>query len=81
MTGNVISSIQVPDLFDCSFACLEESRCQSYNFRLVPGHLHLCELNNETMATKPENYQPQANTTYYDAGKVGNHGNSKHKRK
>ena len=82
MTGYVISSTQVPDLFDCSFACLEECRCQSYNFRLVPGQLNLCELNNETMATKPENYQPQANMTYYDAGKVCNHGstNQKHKK-
>ena len=34
------------------------------------------------MATKPENYQPQANMTYYDAGKVCNHGstNQKHKK-
>lgn len=72
LSGYVISSNQVSDLFDCLFACLEESRCQSFNLRLVPGQLHLCQLSNETMATKPENYQAQANMTYYDAGKVGN---------
>ena len=70
LSGYVISSTQVPDLFDCSFACLQESRCQSYNFQEVPGPLHLCELSNETMATKPENYQAQADMTYYDAEKV-----------
>ncbi|KAL9960797.1 hypothetical protein ACROYT_G034299 [Oculina patagonica] len=69
LTGYVISSTQVPDLFDCSFACLQESRCQSYNFLEVPGPLHLCELSSETMVTKPENYQAQADMTYYDAGK------------
>ena len=70
LTGYVISSTQVPDLLDCSFACLQKPRCQSYNFQEVPGPPHLCELNNETIDTKPENYQGQADMTYYKPGKV-----------
>ena len=71
LTGYVISSLQVPDIFDCSSACLRDYRCKSYNFQ-VPGPLHLCELSSENVFTKPENYAAQADMIYYDAGRVGN---------
>ncbi|XP_022806926.1 uncharacterized protein LOC111343986 [Stylophora pistillata] len=68
LEGHIIASLQVQDIFECSFACFKDSRCRSYNFR-VPGPTHLCELSRESVSTKPENYTLHGDMIYYDAGR------------
>ena len=70
LTGFIISSLQVTDLFDCSFACLQEYHCLSFNFKEIPDPFYLCQLSSERNDTKPGNYHVEGGMTYYDAHKV-----------
>ncbi len=69
LAGHVISSSQVPSRIDCTFECLNDQRCASYNYEEGNKALHECELNSESKETKPSNLTGKEGYSYYGTGK------------
>lgn len=65
LLGHVISNITVPDAISCSFECLSNKQCLSYNFKT-----NICELNDVTKAAAPHDFQRRPGYKYYDTQKV-----------
>ncbi|KAL9959751.1 hypothetical protein ACROYT_G033106 [Oculina patagonica] len=69
LDGYVISKSQVPSRIDCTFECLNDQRCASYNYEEGNKALHECELNSESKKTKPTNLTDKEGYSYYGTGK------------
>ncbi|XP_078384724.1 uncharacterized protein LOC144667190 [Oculina patagonica] len=69
LDGHVISRYQVPSRIDCTFECLNDQRCASYNYEEGNKALHECELNSESKETKPSNLTGKDGYSYYGTGK------------
>jgi hypothetical protein len=53
MVKHIIKSMEVEDSIECVFKCLQDPSCQSINYQIQGNPRHLCELNNDTLASKP----------------------------
>ena len=53
LKGHTFKTITVDSPTRCQMLCIQDVRCQSYNF--VIGK-HMCELNNRTKEARPENF-------------------------
>ena len=63
-TRNVRSQIE------CSLWCLRHQPCRSFNYQNEAGKLHICELNNETALTMPNDLVHRTGFAYFDFGMV-----------
>ena len=70
LRGYVITSVLAPSQLDCGYACLKNDQCKSFNFqqRLSTNEVgpQLCELNNATRLTHPQDLGLREGVFYYD---------------
>ena len=69
LAGHVISKSQVPSRIDCSFNCLSDQRCVSYNYEEGNKAIHECELNSESKETKSSNLTSKQGYFYHGTEK------------
>ena len=65
----MIDTSQVPSRTDCSFDCLSNQRCVSYNYEGGDKAVHQCELNSENKETKSSDLTNRAGYSYYGTGR------------
>ena len=61
LTGNVIQEMAVDSKNDCSFACVEEEKCRSYNFGKTKN---TCQLSDSDRFVGAVNFTEDENFTY-----------------
>ena len=61
LNGHTFKTVQVGLPYECSGACDQEARCQSYN---VLFSRNLCELNSRTKEARPNDFLPDLNRFY-----------------
>ena len=66
--GHVFANITVPDVISCTFECLTNQQCLSYNYE--DGEVNNCELNDATMETNSHDFHRRPGYKYYDTQKV-----------
>ena len=68
LMGNETATLEVDDSLDCSFACVKDIECFSYNFG-SPGSMErprkICELSNSIKAWDPQNFKRRPGFDYY----------------
>ena len=65
LDGHVISKSHVTSRIDCSFDCLSDQRCVSYNYEEGDKPSHECELNSESKETKSSDLISKHGYSYY----------------
>ena len=68
LDDHVISKSHVTSRIDCSFDCLSDQRCASYNFEEGDKPNHECELNSESKETKSSYLIRKQGYSYYGTG-------------
>ena len=61
LTGNVIKEMEVDSENDCSFACVEEEKCRSYNFGKTKN---ICQLSDSDRFVGAVNFTEDENFAY-----------------
>ena len=61
LTGNVIKEMEVDSENDCSFACVQEENCRSYNFGKTKN---TCQLSDSDRFVGAVNFTEDENFTY-----------------
>ena len=62
LRGHVYDTLLAELPFTCLFKCREDNRCQSFNWVIS---LLTCEFNNRTKETRPEDFIPNPDRSYY----------------
>ena len=69
LMGNETTTLEVDDRPDCSFACVEDLACFSFNFGSSspkgPHGKSICELSNSIMAWNLQNFKRRPGFDYY----------------
>ena len=63
----MVATHSVPSRVDCTFECLTDSRCVSYNYEAEDKPQHACELN-EKKTTTPADLMSKPGYDYFDTG-------------
>ena len=67
LTGHVIATHTVPSRMDCTFECLANPDCLSFNYVDDWGHpLHVCELSDATLTSHPLALVKRPGYSYYE---------------
>ena len=64
LAGHVVSNLSISSSLDCMLECVGDVRCLSYNFAKGASSLGVCELNNHTRLTKPNDLFNRLGYTY-----------------
>ena len=62
LRGHVYDTLLAELPFTCVFKCREDNRCQSFNWVIS---LLTCEFNNRTKETRPEDFIPNPDRSFY----------------
>ena len=63
LTGHAISSFPVSDIHQCYLRCKAELVCQSLTYFILTN---TCQLNNRTIAVRPESSKHDVNAVYFE---------------
>ncbi|KAL9961265.1 hypothetical protein ACROYT_G030174 [Oculina patagonica] len=64
LKGQLIKTIRTSISLECLRACIDDNRCQSFNYVMLKN---ICELNNDTKEARPEYFVPSPNRYYITA--------------
>ena len=68
LMGNETATLEVDDSLDCSFACVEDLECLSFNFGTsssMERQRKICELSNSIKAWDPQNFKRRPGFDFY----------------
>ena len=60
----MVATHMVNSRVDCTFECLSDTRCLSYNYEEGKMNDHRCELNDQNKVTKPGDLKSSPGFTY-----------------
>lgn len=64
--GHTFDTIEAYDDSECATRCMTNATCQSYNIQTKRNSAKLqCELNNNSRASKPQDFRRKAGFTYF----------------
>ncbi|XP_048585939.1 uncharacterized skeletal organic matrix protein 5 isoform X2 [Nematostella vectensis] len=65
ISTDIIKSLKVAHAFECSTACLSNTRCRSVNYHRDAEPMGLCEFSSTSLTDKEPPLVKKANSTYY----------------
>lgn len=69
--GHKFDTIEVYDDSECATRCMANETCQSYNIQTNANSAkQLCELNNSSRTTEPQDFRRKPGFTYYGSVEV-----------